>query len=207
MKTPKEFYTEMGADWLSRMKDNAITESELSYLTKILKNGSTILDLACGYGRLSIPIAEHGYTVYGVDITPVFIEKATQEAKERNLNVEFKIGDMRNIPYPDASFDYVICMWNAFSELSTEQVQITVINEIYRVLKKTGLAIIEMRNHRSSGLVEKNFIERFEAMPSFNHTRGSIKRLMRLSRVTNFKVFIDDFGGRKRLILEILKTE
>ena len=207
MKTPKEFYTEMGADWLSRMKDNAITESELSYLTKILKNGSTILDLACGYGRLSIPIAEHGYTVYGVDITPVFIEKATQEAKKRNLNVEFKIGDMRNIPYPDASFDYVICMWNAFSELSTEQVQITVINEIYRVLKKTGLAIIEMRNHRSSGLVEKNFIERFEAMPSFNHTRGSIKRFMRLSRVTNFKVFIDDFGGRKRLILEILKTE
>ena len=207
MKTPKEFYTEMGADWLSMMKDNAITESELSYLTKILKNGSTILDLACGYGRLSIPIAEHGYTVYGVDITPVFIEKATQEAKKRNLNVEFKIGDMRNIPYPDASFDYVICMWNAFSELSTEQVQITVINEIYRVLKKTGLAIIEMRNHRSSGLVEKNFIERFEAMPSFNHTRGSIKRLMRLSRVTNFKVFIDDFGGRKRLILEILKTE
>ena len=207
MKTPKEFYTEMGADWLSRMKDNAITESELSYLTKILKNGSTILDLACGYGRLSIPIAEHGYTVYGVDITPVFIEKATQEAKKRNLNVEFKIGDMRNIPYPDASFDYVICMWNAFSELPTEQAQITVINEIYRVLKKTGLAIIEMRNHRSSGLVEKNFIERFEAMPSFNHTRGSIKRLMRLSRVTNFKVFIDDFGGRKRLILEILKTE
>lgn len=207
MKTSKEFYTEMGADWLSRMKDNAITESELSYLTKILKKGSTILDLACGYGRLSIPLAEHGYTVYGVDITPVFIEKATQEAKKRNLNVEFKIGDMRNIPYPDASFDYVICMWNAFSELSTEQVQITVINEIYRVLKKTGLAIIEMRNHRSSGLVEKNFIERFEAMPSFNHTRGSIKRLMRLSRVTNFKVFIDDFGGRKRLILEILKTE
>lgn len=207
MKTPKEFYTEMGADWLSRMKDNAITESELSYLTKILKNGSTILDLSCGYGRLSIPIAEHGYTVYGVDITPAFIEKARQEAKKRNLNVEFKIGDMRNIPYPDASFDYVICMWNAFSELSTEQVQITVINEIYRVLKKTGLAIIEMRNHRSSGLVEKNFIERFEAIPSFNHTRGSIKRLMRLSRVTNFKVFIDDFGGRKRLILEILKTE
>ena len=207
MKTSKEFYTEMGADWLSRMKDNAITESELSYLTKILKKGSTILDLACGYARLSIPLAEHGYTVYGVDITPVFIEKATQEAKKRNLNVEFKIGDMRNIPYPDALFDYVICMWNAFSELPTEQAQITVINEIYRVLKKTGLAIIEMRNHRSSGLVEKNFIERFEAMPSFNHTRGSIKRLMCLSRVTNFKVFIDDFGGRKRLILEILKTE
>ncbi len=63
-----------------------------------------------------------------------------------------------------------------------------------------------MRNHRSSGLVEKNFIDWYEAMPSFNHTRGSIKRLMRLSGVIRYKVFIDNFGGRKRLILEILKT-
>lgn len=206
MDTPRKFYTRMGADWLSTLKDNDRTESELNYLTRILKEGSTILDLACGYGRLSIPLAEYGYTVTGIDITPIFIQKAKQEANKLNLNIEFKTADMRNIPYPDASFDHVICMWNAFSEITDEQDQIRVISEIYRVLKKEGLAVIEMRNHRSSGIVEKNFIDGIEAMPTFNHTRGSIKRLIRLSAVTNFRVFIDNFGGRKRLILEIIKN-
>ena len=204
-KTSKEFYTEMGVDWLSARKNIIQTESELSYLTSILRSGSTILDLACGYGRFSIPLAECGYTVYGMDITPVFIERAMKEANKRRLRIEFKNGNMQNIPYPEDSFDYVICMWNAFSELSSEDEQIEVIHEIYRVLKEQGIAIIEMRNHRSSGLVVKNFIDGYEAMPSFNHTRGSIKRLMHHSGVENSKVFLDNFGGRKRLILEIVK--
>jgi ubiquinone/menaquinone biosynthesis C-methylase UbiE len=148
-----------------REKNSAITISESSYLTNILKNGSTILDLACGFGRFSIPLAEYGYTVYGTDITPIFIEKAKEEAEKRNLNIEFRIGDMKKIPYTNCSFDYVIRMWNAFSEISTEQEQITVINEIYRVLKKTGLAIIEMRNHRSSGLVEKTLLTGMRQCP------------------------------------------
>ena len=205
MKTPTEFYTEMGADWLSARKNSVKTNTELSYIKRFLRNGSTILDLACGYGRFSIPLAEEGYTIYGIDITPAFIDRAREEAKKRNLNIEFKVGNMQNIPYPEGSFDHVICMWNAFSELAREQEQIAVIHEIYRVIKKTGIAIVEMRNHMSSGLTEKNFIGGFEAMPSFNHTRGSIKRLMRISGVTNYKVFLDNFGGRKRLILEMVK--
>ena len=36
-------------------------------------------------------------------------------------------------------------------------------------------------------------------------SRGSMKRLMRLSGIDSYKVFIDDFGGRNRLLLEIVK--
>lgn len=206
MKTPQEFYTEMGADWLSNMKDSASTESELSYLTGIMQKGSRILDLACGYGRFSIPLAERGFRVYGVDITPAFIDVAQKEAGKRNLDIEFKVGDMRKIPYNKESFDYVICMWNAFSELALQEDQVAAVLEVYRVLRSNGMAIIEMRNHRSSGLIEKNFVDEYEAMPTFNHTRGSIRNLMRLSEVNSYKVFIDNFGGRKRLILEMVKA-
>ena len=206
MKTSQEFYTEMGADWLSNMKDSASTESELSYLTGIMQKGSRILDLACGYGRFSIPLAERGFRVYGVDITPAFIDVAQKEAGKRNLDIEFKVGDMRKIPYNKESFDYVICMWNAFSELTLQADQVAAVREVYRVLRTNGMAIIEMRNHRSSGLIEKNFVDEYEAMPTFNHTRGSIRNLMRIFGVNGYKVFIDNFGGRKRLILEMLKA-
>ena len=206
MKTSQEFYTEMGADWLSDMKDSASTESELLYLTGIMQKDSRVLDLACGYGRLSIPLAERGYRVYGVDITPAFIDVAQKEAGKRNLHIEFKVGDMRKIPYNKESFDYVICMWNAFSELTLQADQVAAVWEVYRVLRTNGMAIIEMRNHRSSGLIEKNFVDGYEAMPTFNHTRGSIRNLMRIFGVNGYKVFIDNFGGRKRLILEMLKA-
>lgn len=206
MKTPQDFYTEMGVDWLSARKNSVHTESELSYLTGLMRKGSMILDLACGYGRFSIPLAERGYRVYGVDITPAFIDVAQKEAGKRSLDIEFKVGDMRKIPYNNESFDYVICMWNAFSELALQADQNAAVREMYRVLRPDGMAIIEMRNHRSSGLMEKNFIGGLEAMPSFNHTRGSIRSLMRLSEVKSYKVFIDNFGGRKRLILEMVKA-
>ena len=44
-------------------------------------------------------------------------------------------------------------------------------------------------------------------MPSFNHTRGSIKRLMRLSGVVNYKIFLDNFGGRVDLKLDRYNRE
>ena len=204
-KTPREFYTEIGFEWLSERKNSVMTENELAYLTELLKKSWKILDLACGYGRFSIPLAAMGYRVEGIDITPIFIEKAKEEAKKRDLNIEFRVGDMKSLPYEDRSFDSVICMWNAFSEIAQEQDQVRVISEIFRVLKRGGLAIVEVRNHRSSGLIEENFIDGYEAMPSYNHTRGSMKRLMKLSGVDSFKVFIDKFGGRNRLILEIVK--
>ena len=204
-KTSREFYTELGVKWLSDRKSAEHTEKELSYLVKLLKKEWMILDLACGYGRLAIPLAAQGFRVEGIDVTPIFIEKAREEAMRRNLSVEFRVGDMTALPYGDCSFDSVICIWNAFSEMVREQDQINAILEMYRVLKKDGLTIIEVRNHRSSGAVEANIIDGYEAMPSYNHTRGSLKRLMKLSRLEGYDLFTDNFGGRNRLFLEIRK--
>ena len=205
-KTSIEFYTELGIHWLSDRKSVEQTKKELSYNMQFLKKNGKVLDLACGYGRFAIPLASAGFSVEGIDITPIFIDGAKEEAKKMGLNIEFKVGNMTNLPYNDNSFDSVICMWNAFSEIIQEQEQIDVILEIHRVLKEDGLAIIEMRNHRSSGMVEENVIDGYEAMPSFNHTRGSMNRLAKLSRLKNYKVFVDEFGGRKRLLMEFRKS-
>ncbi|MEM4056829.1 MAG: class I SAM-dependent methyltransferase [Thermoplasmatales archaeon] len=51
-----------------------------------------MLDLACGYGRFSIPLAAMRYDVEGIDITPLFIEIAKEEANKRNLGTEFRVG-------------------------------------------------------------------------------------------------------------------
>ena len=205
-KTPREFYSELGAGWLSQRKSESQTSMELEYLSRLLRRDWKILDLACGYGRLAIPLALEGYRVEGMDITPAFVERAREDAARKGLNIGFRIGSMIDLPYYDGSFHSVICMWNAFSEIAEEQDQPRAILEIYRVLKKGGMAFIEMRNHRSSGLEVNNVIDGQEAMPSYRHTRGSMKRLMGICGIENFRVFIDNFGGRNRLLVEMHRT-
>jgi SAM-dependent methyltransferase len=61
--------------------------------------GGSILDLACGIGRHSVLLAEEGYRVVGVDLSPTFIARAEESAAERGVDdrVEFRVGDMREI--------------------------------------------------------------------------------------------------------------
>lgn len=59
--TPERFYTDMGVEWLAGRKDTESTKIELLYLTKLLEKRARLLDLACGYGRFSIPLAMEGY--------------------------------------------------------------------------------------------------------------------------------------------------
>ena len=73
-----------------------------------LAPGAQVLDLACGTGNLSIPLARRGARVTGVDIAPNLLEQARERAREENLEISFEEGDAEQLPYPDASFDAVV---------------------------------------------------------------------------------------------------
>ena len=205
-KDSRTFYSEMGVQWLSDRKDPLHTDEELTYLLDVLRTKNDVLDLACGFGRFSIPLTRKGYNVTGIDITPIFIQWAREIADQEGLQIQFSVGDMRNITFDDHSFDAVICMWNAFSEIVDSDDQIKVIREIYRVLKKGGMGLIEVRNHRSPKALTENYIDDLEAMPSFNHTRGTLKKIAIAAGIKNYQVYLDTFGGRRRLFLKILKS-
>jgi len=61
--------------------------------------GARVLDMACGIGRHSVLLAEKGFRVVGVDLSPTFISRAEELAKERGVadRVKFMVGDMREI--------------------------------------------------------------------------------------------------------------
>ncbi|MCH7760930.1 class I SAM-dependent methyltransferase [candidate division TA06 bacterium] len=48
-----------------------------------LPKGSRILDLCCGYGRHSIPLAKKGYEMTGFDLSKLFLEKTKRDSKKR----------------------------------------------------------------------------------------------------------------------------
>jgi ubiquinone/menaquinone biosynthesis C-methylase UbiE len=75
-----------------------------------LKEGDVVLDAGCGLGfdaiRMAAMVGRTGQVV-GVDLSERFIAIAGAKAKSTGLPVSFRTGDLRNLPFPDASFDAV----------------------------------------------------------------------------------------------------
>lgn len=103
-----------------------------------LKEGEVVLDLGSGAGfdcfLAATKVGPNG-KVIGVDITAEMVEKAIENAKKSNVeNIEFRMGQIENLPLEDNSVDVVIS--NCVINLSIDKPK--VFQEIHRVLKPGG---------------------------------------------------------------------
>lgn len=71
--------------------------------------GKDVLDAGCGTGRYAVPLAQAGASVSGLDATEEMLALAQAKAAEAGVNVDLRIGEVTRLPYPDASFDVVVC--------------------------------------------------------------------------------------------------
>lgn len=107
-----------------------------------IKAGDTVVDLGSGAGNdCFVARAETGETgkVIGIDFTPAMIEKARANAEKRGFNnVEFRQGDIENMPVDGNSADVVVsnCVLNLLPAKDK------IFHEIFRVLKSNGLFCI-----------------------------------------------------------------
>lgn len=107
-----------------------------------IKEGLTVLDIGSGRG-LDVFIAAKKVRdtgkVIGLDLSKEMIKKATNNAKKLKINnVEFKHGDMENMPIESNSVDTIIS--NCVINLATDKEK--VFREAYRVLKKGGKIVV-----------------------------------------------------------------
>jgi SAM-dependent methyltransferase len=96
--------------------------------------GDEVLDVACGTGNASIPAAQAGGKVTGLDITPELLEQGRRRATEAGVEIEWVEGDAESLPYDDASFDVVLSTFGCMFAPSHK----TAAAEIARVLKPGG---------------------------------------------------------------------
>jgi len=107
-----------------------------------LPRGAKILDLCCGHGRHSIPLAHLGYQVTGQDLSSVFLDKAAAAAAETGAAVRWVRSDMRQVPF-EAEFDAVINIFSAFGYLEGQAEDQKVLAQVHKALKPGGLFLLE----------------------------------------------------------------
>jgi ubiquinone/menaquinone biosynthesis C-methylase UbiE len=139
--------------WNAKWYDKNSRKSRLaemgSYADLVEANadkGAAVLEVAPGPGYLSIELARRGFLVTGVEISSDFVEIEKRNAKETGVSVDFKLGNASALPQPDHSFDFIICS-AAFKNFKEP---LEALNEMYRVLKPDGIALILDMNHAAT---------------------------------------------------------
>lgn len=218
MKNVKKFYQKLGVEGLGRFSDAEKTSGYVNFIKKFVSKDCPILDAACGYGRLTIPLAKDGFLIEGLDIVPEFIEHAKKMAKKEDVAVPFLVGDMRKLPYDDDSFCSIVCVWTAFNHLLTEEDQMATVKEFFRVLSIDGLAIIDMPNCDKSS---QEFIQKSTHVQGnvfsmlfgkketdlYVHNDQTLQSLMLRAGIKNYHIERVEIGGRVRLVLYLQKKE
>jgi SAM-dependent methyltransferase len=121
----------------------AAAEAEVAELAKL--TGTTprrVLDLGCGPGRHSIPLARLGAQVTGVDRSPFLLEKARSRAESEKLDIEWVQEDMRSFVRPDA-FDLAINLFTSFGYFGDKE-DLTVLRNVFRSLAPGGFFVIDI---------------------------------------------------------------
>jgi ubiquinone/menaquinone biosynthesis C-methylase UbiE len=103
--------------------------------------GGDLLDVPCGFGRHSVPLARADYRVVGVDRSESLLAEARRRAGGERWPKLVR-ADYRELPFANESFDAALNLFTSLGYLGDEQ-DTTVLSEIRRVLRPGGRLVIE----------------------------------------------------------------
>ncbi len=119
---------------------------ETLYLELAERFGSPILELACGTGRITLILAQAGYDITGIELSPEMLEIAQEKLQQLPDDVQSRVslnhGDMTNFKL-DKKFAMVIIPWS-FKFLLTTEDQLACLRQVRKHLADDGVFILDL---------------------------------------------------------------
>lgn len=100
-----------------------------------------ILELCCGTGMLTLPIAKEGYDITGVDYTPSMLAQAKNKASEAGLEISFIEADIRTLNL-SRKYDFIFIPFNSIHHLYKNEDLFKVFNVVKNHLKDDGFIYV-----------------------------------------------------------------
>jgi SAM-dependent methyltransferase len=124
----------------------------LKLANSVKRKGEAVLDLACGTGRVALPLVKTGVRVVGLDLAADMLSIARQKTQDLS-NVRWVEGDMRAFDLGE-QFGLVIIPVHSFQFMLTPQDQVDCLQSIRRHLLPGGLLVIHVNHDMLSWLDE-----------------------------------------------------
>jgi len=143
--------------------DRSRREARLVKRLLRVRRGSRVLDVPCGQGRLTLPLARLGLRMTGLDVTPAYVLRARRRARAEGLDVRFLRGDMRDIPFRDEFH----AAFNWFSSLGyfSDDGNLDACRAAFRALRPGGRFLVDV-------VSKSRVLARFRAREE--HTIGGV---------------------------------
>jgi ubiquinone/menaquinone biosynthesis C-methylase UbiE len=124
--------------------DELFTDAEFDFVLHKVQPTDHVLDMGCGTGRFTLPLAQRAARVSGLDISSEMLAVNGGKLAEHGLQPDLHEGTMTALPFPDATFDVIISML-ALMHIPVEDRQ-RVFAEAARVLKPGGRLVVGVKN-------------------------------------------------------------
>lgn len=198
-KEQQKIWDSIAESWNAfRQKPVPEIASQLKKLAETWQPGK-ILEIGCGNCRNLLLFSYNNFDCYGIDFSKKMLEMSEKYCKKHDLNVKLKYGLATEIPFPDSSFDYMLCM-SMLHHLNSKD-RIKAVQEIKRVLKFRGKAVITVWNK-----LQKRFLFREKDILLPWHVKRQVYQryyhlftsweLSKLLRKTGFKILQKNIFGR-----------
>ena len=144
----------MAYDTIASVYDALMCETDYEqwaeYLERLLQKnqcpGKQILDIGCGTGNITIPLAKKGYCMTGMDLSNQMLEEAEKKSEQADLDILWKKQDITEELQVDGKmFDAVISTFDVFSHLTDPEDLQFLMQNIKNVLKDEGVLIFDIQ--------------------------------------------------------------
>jgi SAM-dependent methyltransferase len=109
--------------------------------------GGRALDLACGPGRHAVALAQRGFGVTAVDLSPALLAIARERATTAGVSIDFVAADMRAFVRPD-TFDLAVCLFTSFGYFDAHD-DLAVLTNVLSSLRRGGVFVLDLMSKES----------------------------------------------------------
>jgi SAM-dependent methyltransferase len=180
------------------------------YLQYAQQCGSPVLELACGTGRVLIPLAEAGFDIYGIDLSENMLARCRRKVAERRLGdrVHLVLADMAAYDLPRKDFALAYVPVRSFMHLHAQEDQLACLRRTYEHLRPGGLFIVDIYAPDYRLLAQEPdrpfFLRRETALPGGGRLVRS-DRFVRndpVAQVQQYEIRFQEYGAAGALVRE-----